>query len=303
MQKKIADKLRNLKKDDPNFYSSIWDSIAPFIKIGAMEDEKFGEQVEDLIIFKTQREKSYVDTDVIINSENNNYTTIKDYCNRLKDQENKKVIYCTDEISQANPLSLWKGLGTEIIMADTVIDSQFIPWREAKNNTITFQRVDSEIDIKNKDESPELAGKDGENKSDSLKEIIKKSLNNSNVTVQIQKIKGNNLVPAMILLPEQMRRINDMGALMEQKLPGLPANHVLLVNSNHPLVEGLYKLQSSSIIVGTSGNSQNEELIKDISTHLYQMACLSVGGLDPKGIADFQKQNSDLMGKLITKIV
>ena len=44
----------------------------------------------------------------------------------------------------------------------------------------------------------------------------------------------------MILLPEQMRRINDMGAYMEQKMPGLPEYHVLLINKEHPLICLLY---------------------------------------------------------------
>ena len=110
----------------------------------------------------------------------------------------------------------------------------------------------------------------------------------------MQRIKGNKDVPAMILLPEQMRRINDMGALMQQKLPGLPQNHILLINLNHPMVDGLTKLLSSSIIVGTEGKTSNDDLISDISIHLYQMACLSIGGLDPQGISDFNKKNSTI---------
>jgi molecular chaperone HtpG len=35
----------------------------------------------------------------------------------------------------------------------------------------------------------------------------------------VQALKGEDAPAALILLPEQMRRINDMGALMEQRLP------------------------------------------------------------------------------------
>ena len=107
----------------------------------------------------------------------------------------------------------------------------------------------------------------------------------------------------MILLPEQMRRINDIGALMEQKLPGLPDHHILLINKNHPLVKGLIKLKSSTIITGQTQQSPNELLSKDIAKHLYDIARLSIGGLDSKSIADFQNRSSELMGKLITKAV
>ena len=59
--KKIADKLKTLKGENPKFYCEIWDSLAPFVKIGAMEEEKFAEQVENLIIFETDREDKFKD--------------------------------------------------------------------------------------------------------------------------------------------------------------------------------------------------------------------------------------------------
>ncbi len=303
ISKKIASKLKNIKNENDKFYAEIWESIAPFIKIGAMEDDKFSEQVEDLIIFRTCKSDTFTENENIISYEENNFTTIKDYLNRIISKENQKVIYCTDEISQSNALNLWLTQGNEVLMADTVIDSQFIPWLESRNEKLNFQRVDSEIDDNMKDESPELEDIQGENNSEILRDIIKHSLDNEKVTVQVKSLKGNTSIPAMILLPEQMRRINDIGALMEQKLPGLPENHVLLINKNHPIVSGLTKLNKSSIILGSEGSTHNEKLIKEISLHLYQMACLSTGGIDPKGMSDFQQRNSDLIGTLIEKII
>ncbi len=302
ISKKIADKLKAIMKDNVKLYSQIWDSISPFIKIGAMEDEKFAEQIEDLIIFKTIRKEAFNKTEAVISSEELSFTTIKEYANRLTTESEGKVLYCTDEISQSNPLNLWKAEGKEIIIADTVIDSQFIPWYETRNEKITFQRVDSEIDDSLNSDEKEIKDVEGDSMSESLRELIKSALNDDKITVQIKSLKDNYEIPAMILLPEQMRRINDMGALMEQKLPGLPDNHVLLVNKNHPIVEGLSKLKSSSIIIDNHGGSQNTLLIKEISVHLYEMACLGIGGLNPEKISDFQKKSSGLMGKLISKI-
>merc|ERR1712188_3684 len=56
--KKLADKLKTLKKDETQFYADIWDSISPFIKIGAMEDEKFSEQVKEIILYSTSKNTS-----------------------------------------------------------------------------------------------------------------------------------------------------------------------------------------------------------------------------------------------------
>ena len=49
----VADRLKQLHRDEPKRYATIWESLAPFIKIGAMEDEKFADQVTDLILFRT----------------------------------------------------------------------------------------------------------------------------------------------------------------------------------------------------------------------------------------------------------
>jgi molecular chaperone HtpG len=101
-----------------------------------------------------------------------------------------------------------------------------------------------------------------------------------------------------------MRRINDMGALMEQRLPGLPDHHVLLVNRKHPLVEGLLKLSAGSVITtagGSAGTSPSQQLADDLTRHVYEMARLAVGGLEPNQLAGFQQRSCDLMGKLMER--
>jgi len=40
ISKKIANKLKDLIKNSPEFYAEIWDSISALIKIGAFDDEK-----------------------------------------------------------------------------------------------------------------------------------------------------------------------------------------------------------------------------------------------------------------------
>merc|ERR1711991_1033978 len=185
--KKVADRLRSLKKDDPKAYAEAWDSLAPFVKIGAMEDENFADQVAELILFGTTAKM---------------------------DSE-----------------------GVEVLKLETVIDTQFIPWLEQRHDELNFQRVDAELDESLRENDAELADQDGTTESDRLRDLIKDALGNDKVTIQVQALKGDAAPPAMILLPEQMRRLNDLGALMEQRLPGLPDHHVLLVNRRHPLVE------------------------------------------------------------------
>jgi molecular chaperone HtpG len=98
-----------------------------------------------------------------------------------------------------------------------------------------------------------------------------------------------------------MRRLNDMGALMEQRLPGLPDHHVLLVNRRHPLVEGLRRLSEGSVLTAGGGASPSQQLATELGRHLYEMARLAVGGLEPNELAGFQQRSCDLMGRLMER--
>ena len=305
--KKVADRLKQLHRDEPKRYAEIWESLAPFIKIGAMEDEKFAEQVADLVLFGTtaagmEGEPAEGQTLDPIPAENGKaYTTLSGYRSRLAADNDKRILYCTDEAGQAGALALWKSQGAEVLLADTFIDTQFIPWLEYRHEELKFQRVDSELDDSLQEKESELSDADGKDSSEKLRDLFKAALANDKVTIQVQALKGENAPAALILLPEQMRRINDMGALMEQRLPGLPDHHVLLINRKHSLVEGLIKLSAGSVITGAGGSSPSQQLADDLSRHLYEMARLAVGGLEPNQLAGFQQRSCDLMGKLMER--
>ncbi len=300
--KKVADRLRNLKQDNPASYAEAWDALAPFVKIGAMEDEKFADQIAELILFGTTAEPSEAeDSPDPIGTAGKAYTTLEGYRSRLSSDNSNRILYSTDDVAQANALNLWTSQGSEVLKLETVIDTQFIPWLEHRHEELKFQRVDAELDDSFKDEPTELADQDGETQSETLRTLVKTALSNDKVTIQVQSLKADNAPPAMILLPEQMRRLNDMGALMEQRLPGLPDHHVLLINRRHPLVEGLLKLKSGAVLVGTSAASPSEQLAMDLSRHLYDMARLGVGGLEPNELAGFQTRSAELMGELMKR--
>ena len=299
--KKVADRLKSLKRDEPENYAKAWEALAPFVKIGAMEDEKFAEQVSELVLFATTADP--VDgEDGPISAGERSYTTIASYQSRQADPQSKRILYCTDEVAQAGALSLWKSQGAEILFAETVIDSQFIPWLESNNDQYQFQRVDAELDESLKDEQLEISDQDGETQSEAIRSLVKEALDNDKVTVQVQALKGGEEAPAaMILLPEQMRRMNDIGALMDQRLPGLPDHHVLLINRSHPMVEGLQKLSAGSVLVGTAQASPSKALASELARHLYDMARLGVGGLEPNELAGFQTRSSKLMSELMAR--
>ncbi|MFQ6537086.1 MULTISPECIES: molecular chaperone HtpG [Aphanothece] len=304
--KKVGDRLKELHRDDPKRYAEIWESLAPFIKIGAMEDEKFADQVADLVLFGTTAAAIEGDPaegqilDPIPAGDGRAYTTLSAYRSRLSAENDKRVLYCTDEAGQAGALALWRSQDAEVLLADSFIDTQFIPWLEMRHEELKFQRVDAELDDSLQEKESELADADGKDASEKLRELFKAALADDKVTLQVQALKGENAPAALILLPEQMRRINDMGALMEQRLPGLPDHHVLLINRRHKLVEGLLKLSAGSVITG-SGSSPSQELANALGRHIYEMARLAVGGLEPNQLAGFQQRSCDLMGQLMER--
>ena len=307
--KKVGDRLKELHRDDPKRYAESWESLAPFIKIGAMEDEKFADQVADLVLYGTsaslteQEPGEGESIDPIPGEGGKAYTTLAGYRTRLDAANDKRILYCTDEAGQAGALALWKSQGAEVLLADTFIDTQFIPWLEYRHEELKFQRVDSELDESLQEKESEISDADGKDNSEKLRDLFKAALANDKITIQVQALKGDNSPAALILLPEQMRRLNDMGALMEQRLPGLPDHHVLLVNRKHKLVEGLLKLSAGSVITtgGSGGSSPSQQLADDLGRHVYELARLAVGGLEPNELAGFQQRSADLMGQLMAR--
>jgi molecular chaperone HtpG len=300
--KKVGDRLKQLHRDEPARYAEIWESLAPFIKIGAMEDEKFADQVAELVLFGTTAAAGEGETpDPVAAEGGKRFTTLAGYRSRLDADNNKRILYCTDEAGQAGALALWQGQGAEVLLADTFIDTQFIPWLEYRHEELKFQRVDAELDDSLQDKDTGVTDAEGKDSSEGLRNLFKASLNNDKVTIQVQALKGDNAPAALILLPEQMRRMNDMGALMEQRLPGLPDHHVLLINRRHRLVEGMQKLAAGSVIAGGGSSSPSQQLAEQLSRHVYEMAKLSVGGLEPNELAGFQQRSCDLMGELMNR--
>ena len=298
--RKVGDRLAQLHGEEPQRYGEIWNDLAPFVKIGAMEEEKFADKVADRVLFATTAQSAEGQTDPIA-TDAGCYTTIKGYLERCPEDRRKSVIYCTDPVAQGSALQLWTGQGIEVLTADALIDSQFLPWLEQREEKVSFKRVDAELHESFTDQTPELADASGEDDGEKLRGLFKAALDNDKITVQVKTLKGEGSPAALILLPEQMRRINDVSALMQRQLPSLPDHHVLLINKAHPLVKGLLKLAAGAVVTG-SGPSPNTTLSHEICCHLHQLAQLSVGGLKAEQLLTLQTRSMELLGRLLARL-
>jgi molecular chaperone HtpG len=322
--KKVGDRLNEFYKQDWNEYVRCWQDIGTFVKFGCLNDDKFKKQTNDIVIFRTtadlgtgepetpavevQSEAGDVWQDVTPKNSKGgtqwgSYTTLQDYLDRNKERHENRVFYATDQAQQATYIQLHKSQGLEVLIMDSFIDTHFISFLEREHTDVKFSRVDSEIDDKllDKDQEKEIVDPTtNKTRSEQIKEIFEKALNKPKVNIRTEALKSSDpqgSPPAMVLLPEFMRRIQDMSALMSQETAKFPEEHILLVNTAHPLIKNLAQLSSGSII-SADGTSPSGELANMICQHVYDLALMAQKGFDADGMKAFVQRSNQVLTTL-----
>ncbi|QOV23628.1 molecular chaperone HtpG [Anabaenopsis elenkinii] len=311
--KKVGDRLKELYRDHRDQYINAWKDLGTFVKFGVLNDEKFKKQMEDIIIFRTTakpEEKAQTPTSegdawetTTSNSSPLPYTTLKEYLERNQERHKNRVFYSTDEASQATYIELHKNQGLEVLFMDSFIDTHFINFLEREYSDVKFTRVDSDLDntLLDKDKTGEIVDpKTNKTKSEIIKEIFEKSLNKPRVNIRTEALKSDDpqgTPPAMVLLPEIMRRMREMNAMMQQQNTEFPEDHILLVNTAHPLIQNLANLNQGSIIQG-DGQSSTQPLVTMICQHVYDLALMTQKGFDAQGMKSFVERSNQVLTKL-----
>ncbi len=328
--KKIGDRLESLYNEDRDEYIRCWEDLGTFVKYGSLKNEKFKKQVEDLIIFRTtdrgsttpssndtpqvqvQAESGDVWGDVTPDKPDNKtsskpYTTLKEYLARNKEKHENRVFYCSDPSTQGTYVELYKNQGLEVLYMDSFIDANyFIPFLEREYTDVQFSRVDSELDktLVEEDKAQEIIDpKTNKTRNEVIKELFEKALNKPRVNIRTQAVKSDDpqgTPPAMVLLPEAMRRLQEMTALMQEKTMTFPEDHILLINTAHPLVQNLYELSQGTIIQG-SGESPTGELVNLMCQHIYDLALMAQKAFDADGMKAFVERSNKVLTKLTQK--
>jgi molecular chaperone HtpG len=323
--KKVGDRLKELYRDDRAHYIRCWQDLGTFIKFGSMNDDKFKKQVEDILIFRTTADLSASKSETAsvevqsaegdvwqeVNSDNTQnsvldgqaYTTLKEYLERNKERHENRVFYCTDAASQATYVELHKSQGLEVLFMDSFIDSHFISFLEREHSEVKFSRVDSDLDdtlIDKEKDSDIVDPKTNKTRSESIKELFEQSLNKPKLTIRTEALKSENseaAPPAIVLLPEALRRMKEMNALIMQQSVEFPEEHTLLVNTAHPLIQNLVNLSQGSIIQ-EGGQSPSSELATMICQHVYDLALMAQKGFDADGMKSFVERSNQVLTRL-----
>ena len=320
--KKVGARLIELYRDDRAHYIRCWQDLGTFVKFGSMNDDKFKQQVEDILIFRTTADlSSNTETPAVqVQTEDSDawqevakpeqtsqldgksYTTLKEYLERNKERHANRVFYCNDEASQATYVELHKNQGLEVLFMDSFIDSHFISFLEREYSEVKFSRVDSELDetlINTEKESEIVDPATNKTRSELVKELFEQSLNKPKLTIRTEALKadGAEAPPAIVLLPEAMRRMQEMTALMTQQAVQFPEEHTLLVNTSHPLIQNLISISQGSIIQA-GGQSPSAELANLICQHVYDLALMAQKGFDADGMKAFVERSNQVLTRL-----
>ncbi|MGK7900449.1 MAG: molecular chaperone HtpG [Hormoscilla sp.] len=319
--KKVGDRLKEQYRDKRADYIKSWKDLGTFVKFGCLNDDKFKQQVEDIVIYRTtwdgKAEQQPAEVQVQAeegdawqevgpantDDKGNTYSTLKEYLERNKERHENRVFYCTDEITQTTYIQLHKNQGLEVLYMDSFIDSHFISFLEREHSDVKFSRVDAEIDenLLDKEKDSEIVDpKTNQTRSEQIQELFKKALNKSKLTIRTEALKSDNpqdSPPAMVLLPEFLRRMQEMNALMQQETVQFPEEHTLLVNTTHPLIQNLATLAQGSII-GGEGTSPSAELANLICHHVYDLALMAQKGFDADGMKAFVERSNQVLTRL-----
>jgi molecular chaperone HtpG len=317
--KKVGDRLKELYRDNREQYVTAWKDLGTFVKFGVLNDDKFKKQVEDIIIFRStaKLEAPVADTaavevqsaegdawqDVTPNSTTSiPYTTLKEYLERNKERNENKVFYSTDAATQSTYIELHKNQGLEVLFMDSFIDTHFINFLEQEYRDVKFTRVDSDLDNTLLDDktSEIVDPTTNKTKGEVVKELFEKALNKPKLNIRTESLKSDDpqgTPPAMVLLPEFLRRMREMTAMMQQQNAEFPEEHILLINTAHPLIQNLVNLSQGSIIQG-NGESPSSQLVNMMCQHVYDLALISQKGFDADGMKSFVERSNDVLTKL-----
>lgn len=258
--KKVGDKLSELYQGEREKYNQYWEDINPFVKYGCIREDKFYDRVKDIIIYRTTK---------------GDYVTLQEYLDRNKSQHENKVFYVSDEKQQAQYINLFKEQGLEAVILSGAIDVHFIQFMEGKESGVHFKRIDSDLSdsMKNQEQAHDEA------MQEKLAGIFQEVLANDKLKVQVETLKADD-IPAIVLLSEQSRRMQDMSVLFGRAdMKGMfPDEETLVLNAGNDLVRSVLIL---------SEQPEKKESMALICRHLYDLAMLSHKQLEPEAMTEF----------------
>lgn len=264
VEKKIIDKLKDIKKTDFDKYVTFWKSFGELVKYGIYST--YGakkELLQDTLVFHS------------LNNEDK-YISLADYKEKMaKDQ---KYIYFVsgenlDAIKLLPQLEKYRKNNVDVLLLDQKID-EFAIMMLHDYDKVEFKSIsDESANEVSKEEQEKIDSVTADNKRlfDTLKEALAGKVNDVVVS--------SKLVDAPVCVSTKDGLSLEMEKTLNEQ-PGaedtVKAEKILELNPNHPLFEAFTKIQN------------DDELVKNYASVLYEEAMLLEGReiVDKKAFVD-----------------
>ena len=277
IEKKIINKLEEIKEKDFDKYLKFWSAFGEHIKFGIYQSYGFKKDLlQNLLIFRSLKE------------EDNKYISLKEYLDK-KDKDQKYIYYASGETLEAikslPQIEKYKSKGIDVLLLDQKID-EFAIMMLREFEKVEFKSItdDSTEDV-SKEEKEKLEELTTNNKR--LLDNIKEALNSQVDDVVI----SSKLVDSPVCIStkeglslEMEKTLNEQPGNKEQ----VKAQKVLEINPNHELFTALADIQD------------NDDLVKEYASVLYDEAML-LQGREISNRAEFVKKINSLFSKAIKK--
>ena len=288
--KKVSDKLTGLFKTDRAQFEKCWNDISVFIKLGCIKDEDFYSRVKDCIIYK-DLDGQYRTLAEFVGAKGEEAAAEKEGAEANAEakgetdskseppKEASTIYYVSDEIGQAQYISMFRSAGLNAIVCDTFIDPHFLSYLEYKEvGKYKFLRIDADVDAALK------AGESNAEEDKALVEAFKAALNNTTIAVKADKFKSTE-IPAIINVSEFSRRFGEMNAFYGLAGADADRDMTLIINTANPVISAFTGL--------------DEEKKKFVANQIYCLAMLSYKKLSPEEMKAFSENSVSLLEKWI----
>ncbi|WP_319501011.1 molecular chaperone HtpG [uncultured Draconibacterium sp.] len=231
INKKVADRLHQIYKDNREDFESKWDDLKIFIEYGMLTEEKFNDRAMNFFLLKNSESK---------------YFTWEEYEKLVKENQTDKdnntiYLYTTNVEEQYTFVEAAKNKGYDVLILDDVLAPHLINKFEQKYTDKRFVRVDSDVVenlIRKEDTAKEEWTWEQKQELSPVFQAVCPQNNDHTYIVDFQDL-GENGSPMVITRNEFMRRMKDMSAAQGgmSMYGDLPDSLNLVVNIAHPLVK------------------------------------------------------------------
>ena len=259
--KKVADKLKSLFENERGAYEGYWKDINPFIKYGAIKDDKFYEQVQDVLLFEKLDGTFWV------------LQELRDYAK----EHGGRAFYVSDPKAQGFYIDLLKEQGEEAILLSGPVDDAFVGFLEYKCEGLSLLRIDADIAQSLKGQYENLPEKEP------LEKLMRKVSGNEKLEVEVEPLKSSELL-SMFVINEEMRRFSDMAARYGGGFAAPSPEGKLVLNGSSPVVAKLADME--------------EEKAEAVASYVYDLALLAAGNLDENRTREFFKNSAKVLSMI-----